>query len=303
MTEEEIKAKAAADAEAAKNAERKFTQADLDEHAAKIRRDEKRKAQRAVDEIKATAAALSPEKIQAQIADGIKAQFPGLIEQFKAIMTPPQSEADKAKAEADKAKAAGQSEADKAKSLAEQAAAAQVQALPKEVQAMLEGERKAREKLERELADQRKASAEAKRLQEEAAKTVTKQNAIEGMAAELIQAKPGLTKTAAKLMARTMFEDGKITIENGKARFVIVDEEAEFEEDRRKEVHLSEGAKRWAATPDSDELVPAPVSGPGALRENANARRNSQVSDADRTPAENMAAAMQADFFGNKNRR
>ena len=56
-----------------------------------------------------------------------------------------------------------------------------------EVQAMLDGERKARERLERELADQRKASAEAKRLQEETVKSEQKRITIENLAGALCE--------------------------------------------------------------------------------------------------------------------
>ena len=94
--------------------------------------------------------------------------------------------------------------------------------LSPEVQGLLEGERKHREKLERELADQKKASAEAKRLQEEALKSEQKRIAIENLTGALCEAKPGLPKTAAKLLARTMIEDGQVKIDGGRARWLAL---------------------------------------------------------------------------------
>ena len=172
--------------------------------------------------------------------------------------------------------------------------------LSPEVQGLLDGERKARERLERELADQKKASAEAKRLQEDALKSEQKRIAIENLTGALCEAKPGLPKTAAKLLARTMIEDGQVKIDGGRARYVITDPDAEFEEDRVKEISILDGAKRWAGTAESDELVPAPVSGPGVLRDNMGGRsRNSHVKIEDMSPVEQMSDAL-ASVFGSR---
>ena len=161
--------------------------------------------------------------------------------------------------------------------------------------------RKARERLERELADQKKAGAEAKRLQEEALKGEQKRLTIESLAGALCEAKPGLPKTAAKLLARTMIDDGQVKIDGGRARYVITDPDAEFEEDRVKEISILDGAKRWAGTAESDEMVPAPVSGPGILRENMGGRsRNSQVKFEDMSASEQMSAALASDFSSRK---
>ena len=228
----------------------------------------------------------------------------------------PKAEQEKAKAAggaegADKAKAkaagsGGAEGADKGKdkgeqkTLVETVAQISLKDLSPEVQGLLEGERKHREKLERELADQKKASAEAKRLQEEALKSEQKRIAIENLTGALCEAKPGLPKTAAKLLARTMIEDGQVKIDGGRARYVITDPDAEFEEDRIKEISISDGAKRWAGTAESDELVPAPVSGPGVLRDNMGGRsRNSQVKIEDMSPVEQMSDAL-ASVFGSR---
>ena len=62
-----------------------------------------------------------------------------------------------------------------------------------------------------------------------------------------------------------MIEDGQVKIDSGRARYVITDPDAEFGKDRVKGRSRSwTGAKRWAATAESDGLVPAPVSGPGS---------------------------------------
>ena len=117
-------------------------------------------------------------------------------------------------------------------------------------------------------------------------KSEQKRIAIENLTGALCEAKPGLPKTAAKLLARTMIEDGQVKIDGGRARYVITDPDAEFEEDRVKEISISDGAKRWAGTAESDELVPAPVSGPGVLRDNMGGRsRNSQMKIEDMSPA------------------
>ena len=214
-----------------------------------------------------------------------------------------------AQAEAEKAKAAGGGGAEGAdkgkdkgeqKTLVETVAQISLKDLSPEVQGLLDGERKARERLERELADQKKASAEAKRLQEDALKSEQKRIAIENLTGALCEAKPGLPKTAAKLLARTMIEDGQVKIDGGRARYVITDPDAEFEEDRVKEISISDGAKRWAGTAESDELVPAPVSGPGVLRDNMGGRsRNSQVKIEDMSPVEQMSDAL-ASVFGSR---
>lgn len=294
-TDEEI---AAEKAKTEGAAERKFTQADMDLAMAKVRRDEKRKADAKIAEADKLAAEVkglregmpTAEKIQSLIEIAIKNQAAQAL----------------AEAEKEKAKAAGSGGAEGAdkgkdkgeqKTLIETVAQISLKDLSPEVQGLLEGERKHREKLERELADQKKASAEAKRLQEDALKSEQKRIAIENLTGALCEAKPGLPKTAAKLLARTMIEDGQVKIDGGRVRYVITDPDAEFEEDRVKEISISDGAKRWAGTAESDELVPAPVSGPGVLRDNMGGRsRNSQVKIEDMSPAEQMSAAFSADF-------
>lgn len=293
MTDEEI---AAEKAKTEGAPERKFTQADMDLAMAKVRRDEKRKADAKIAEADKLAAEVkglregmpTAEKIQSLIEIAIKNQAAqALAEQEK------QKAAGGGGAEgADKGKDKGEQ-----KTLIETVAQISLKDLSPEVQGLLDGERKARERLERELADQKKASAEAKRLQEDALKSEQKRIAIENLTGALCEAKPGLPKTAAKLLARTMIEDGQVKIDGGRARYVITDPDAEFEEDRVKEISISDGAKRWAGTAESDELVPAPVSGPGVLRDNMGGRsRNSQVKIEDMSPAEQMSAAFSADF-------
>ena len=301
MTDEEKIAAEKAKAETEGAPERKFTQADMDLAMAKVRRDEKRKADAKIAEADKLAAEVkglregmpTAEKIQSLIEIAIKNQAAQAL-----------AEAEKQKAAggggaegADKGKDKTGEGADKQKTLVETVAQISLKDLSPEVQGLLEGERKHREKLERELADQKKASAEAKRLQEEALKSEQKRIAIENLTGALCEAKPGLPKTAAKLLARTMIEDGQVKIDGGRARYVITDPDAEFEEDRIKEISISDGAKRWAGTAESDELVPAPVSGPGVLRDNMGGRsRNSQVKIEDMSPAEQMSAAFSADF-------
>lgn len=299
MTEDEKIAAEKAKAEAEQKTERTFTQADMDLAMAKVRRDEKRKADAKIAEADKLAAEVkglresvpTAEKIQSLIEIAIKNQA-----------AQAQAEADKAKAAAgagaggDKGEGAG-----KEKTLIETVREISLKDLSPEVQAMLDGERKHRERLERELADQKKAGAEAKRLQEEALKGEQKRLTIESLAGALCEAKPGLPKTAAKLLARTMIDDGQVKIDGGRARYVITDPDAEFEEDRVKEISILDGAKRWAGTAESDELVPAPVSGPGILRENMGGRsRNSQVKIEDMSPAEQMSAALASDFSSRK---
>ena len=301
MTDEEI---AAEKAKTEGAAERKFTQADMDLAMAKVRRDEKRKADAKIAEADKLAAEVkglregmpTAEKIQSLIEIAIKNQA-----------AQAQAEKEKAKAAggggtegADKGKDKTGEGADKQKTLVETVAQISLKDLSPEVQGLLDGERKARERLERELADQKKASAEAKRLQEEALKSEQKRIAIENLTGALCEAKPGLPKTAAKLLARTMIEDGQVKIDGGRARYVITDPDAEFEEDRVKEISISDGAKRWAGTAESDELVPAPVSGPGVLRDNMGGRsRNSQVKIEDMSPVEQMSDAL-ASVFGSR---
>ena len=301
MTEEEKIAAEKAKAEAEQKTERTFTQADMDLAMAKVRRDEKRKADAKIAEADKLAAEVkglresvpTAEKIQSLIEIAIKNQAAQAL-----------AEADKAKAAAgaggDKG-GAGADGAGKEKTLIETVREISLKDLSPEVQAMLDGERKHRERLERELADQKKAGAEAKRLQEEALKGEQKRLTIESLAGALCEAKPGLPKTAAKLLARTMIDDGQVKIDGGRARYVITDPDAEFEEDRVKEISISDGAKRWAGTAESDELVPAPVSGPGILRENMGERsRNSQVKFEDMSASEQMAAALASDFSSRK---
>lgn len=296
MTDEEI---AAEKAKTEGAPERKFTQADMDLAMAKVRRDEKRKADAKIAEA---------DKLAAEVK-GLREGMPTAEKIQSLIEIAIKNQAAQAQAEKEKAKAAGGAEgadkgkdkagegADKQKTLVETVAQISLKDLSPEVQGLLEGERKHREKLERELADQKKASAEAKRLQEEALKSEQKRIAIENLTGALCEAKPGLPKTAAKLLARTMIEDGQVKIDGGRARYVITDPDAEFEEDRVKEISISDGAKRWAGTAESDELVPAPVSGPGVLRDNMGGRsRNSQVKTEDMSPAEQMSAAFSADF-------
>lgn len=299
-TDEEI---AAEKAKTEGAAERKFTQADMDLAMAKVRRDEKRKADAKIAEADKLAAEVkglregmpTAEKIQSLIEIAIKNQAAQAL-----------AEAEKEKAKAKAAGSGGAEGADKGKDKGEQktlietVAQISLKDLSPEVQGLLEGERKHREKLERELADQKKASAEAKRLQEEALKSEQKRIAIENLTGALCEAKPGLPKTAAKLLARTMIEDGQVKIDGGRARYVITDPDAEFEEDRVKEISISDGAKRWAGTAESDELVPAPVSGPGVLRDNMGGRsRNSQVKIEDMSPVEQMSDAL-ASVFGSR---
>ena len=301
MTEDEKIAAEKAKAEAEQKTERTFTQADMDLAMAKVRRDEKRKADAKIAEADKLAAEVkglresvpTAEKIQSLIEIAIKNQA-----------AQAQAEAEKAKAAAgaggDKG-GAGADGAGKEKTLIETVREISLKDLSPEVQAMLDGERKHRERLERELADQKKAGAEAKRLQEEALKGEQKRLTIESLAGALCEAKPGLPKTAAKLLARTMIDDGQVKIEGGRARYVITDPDAEFEEDRVKEISISDGAKRWAGTAESDELVPAPVSGPGILRENMGERsRNSQVKFEDMSASDPMAAALASDFSSRK---
>lgn len=296
MTDEEI---AAEKAKTEGAPERKFTQADMDLAMAKVRRDEKRKADAKIAEADKLAAEVkglregmpTAEKIQSLIEIAIKNQAAQTL-----------AEAEKAKAAGgaggeDKGKDKAGEGADKQKTLIETVAQISLKDLSPEVQGLLDGERKHRERLERELADQKKASAEAKRLQEDALKSEQKRIAIENLTGALCEAKPGLPKTAAKLLARTMIEDGQVKIDGGRARYVITDPDAEFEEDRVKEISISDGAKRWAGTAESDELVPAPVSGPGVLRDNMGGRsRNSQMKIEDMSPVEQMSAAFSADF-------
>ena len=300
-TDEEI---AAEKAKTEGAAERKFTQADMDLAMAKVRRDEKRKADAKIAEADKLAAEVkglregmpTAEKIQSLIEIAIKNQA-----------AQAQAEKEKAKAAggggtegADKGKDKTGEGADKQKTLVETVAQISLKDLSPEVQGLLDGERKARERLERELADQKKASAEAKRLQEDALKSEQKRIAIENLTGALCEAKPGLPKTAAKLLARTMIEDGQVKIDGGRARYVITDPDAEFEEDRVKEISILDGAKRWAGTAESDELVPAPVSGPGVLRDNMGGRsRNSQVKIEDMSPVEQMSDAL-ASVFGSR---
>ena len=301
MTDEEI---AAEKAKTEGAAERKFTQADMDLAMAKVRRDEKRKADAKIAEADKLAAEVkglregmpTAEKIQSLIEIAIKNQAAQAL-----------AEAEKQKAAggggtegADKGKDKTGEGADKQKTLVETVAQISLKDLSPEVQGLLDGERKARERLERELADQKKASAEAKRLQEDALKSEQKRIAIENLTGALCEAKPGLPKTAAKLLARTMIEDGQVKIDGGRARYVITDPDAEFEEDRVKEISILDGAKRWAGTAESDELVPAPVSGPGVLRDNMGGRsRNSQVKIEDMSPVEQMSDAL-ASVFGSR---
>lgn len=302
MTDEEKIAAEKAKTEGA--VERKFTQADMDLAMAKVRRDEKRKADAKIAEADKLAAEVkglregmpTAEKIQSLIEIAIKNQAAQAL-----------AEAEKAKAAggggtegADKGKDKTGEGADKQKTLVETVAQISLKDLSPEVQGLLDGERKARERLERELADQKKASAEAKRLQEDALKSEQKRIAIENLTGALCEAKPGLPKTAAKLLARTMIEDGQVKIDGGRARYVITDPDAEFEEDRVKEISILDGAKRWAGTAESDELVPAPVSGPGVLRDNMGGRsRNSQVKIEDMSPVEQMSDAL-ASVFGSR---
>lgn len=303
MTDEEKIAaeKAKAEAEGKDKTERTFTQADMDLAMAKVRRDEKRKADAKIAEA---------DKLAAEVK-GLRESVPTAEKIQSLIEIAIKNQAAQALAEAEKAKAAGgaggegadkdKGKGGETKTLVDTVREISLKDLSPEVQAMLDGERKAREKLERELADQRKASAEAKRLQEETVKSEQKRIAIENLAGALCEAKPGLPKTAAKLLARTMIEDGQVKIDSGRARYVITDPDAEFEEDRVKEISISDGAKRWAATAESDELVPAPVSGPGILRENMGGRsRNSQVKIEDMSPAEQMSAALASDFSSRK---
>ena len=301
MTEDEKIAAEKAKAEAEQKTERTFTQADMDLAMAKVRRDEKRKADAKIAEADKLAAEVkglregmpTAEKIQSLIEIAIKNQAAQAL-----------AEAEKQKAAAgaggDKGGAGGEG-VGKEKTLIETVREISLKDLSPEVQAMLDGERKHRERLERELADQKKAGAEAKRLQEEALKGEQKRLTIESLAGALCEAKPGLPKTAAKLLARTMIDDGQVKIDGGRARYVITDPDAEFEEDRVKEISILDGAKRWAGTAESDELVPAPVSGPGILRENMGGRsRNSQVKIEDMSPAEQMSAALASDFSSRK---
>lgn len=292
-TDEEI---AAEKAKTEGAAERKFTQADMDLAMAKVRRDEKRKADAKIAEA---------DKLAAEVK-GLREGMPTAEKIQSLIEIAIKNQAAQALAEAEKQKAAGGGGAEGAdkgkdkgeqKTLIETVAQISLKDLSPEVQGLLDGERKARERLERELADQKKASAEAKRLQEDALKSEQKRIAIENLTGALCEAKPGLPKTAAKLLARTMIEDGQVKIDGGRVRYVITDPDAEFEEDRVKEISISDGAKRWAGTAESDELVPAPVSGPGVLRDNMGGRsRNSQVKIEDMSPAEQMSAAFSADF-------
>jgi hypothetical protein len=296
MTEDEKIVAEKAKAETEGTVERKFTQADMDLAMAKVRRDEKRKADAKIAEA---------DKLAAEVK-GLREGMPTAEKIQSLIEIAIKNQAAQAQAEAEKAKAAGGGGAEGAdkgkdkgeqKTLIETVAQISLKDLSPEVQGLLDGERKARERLERELADQKKASAEAKRLQEEALKSEQKRIAIENLTGALCEAKPGLPKTAAKLLARTMIEDGQVKIDGGRARYVITDPDAEFEEDRVKEISISDGAKRWAGTAESDELVPAPVSGPGVLRDNMGGRsRNSQVKTEDMSPAEQMSAAFNADF-------
>lgn len=303
MTEEEKIAaeKAKAEAEGKDKTERTFTQADMDLAMAKVRRDEKRKADAKIADA---------DKLAAEVK-GLRESVPTAEKIQSLIEIAIKNQAAQAQAEAEKQKAAGGAGADKGgagdktgaeqKTLIETVREISLKDLSPEVQAMLDGERKHRERLERELADQKKAGAEAKRLQEEALKGEQKRLTIESLAGALCEAKPGLPKTAAKLLARTMIDDGQVKIEGGRARYVITDPDAEFEEDRVKEISISDGAKRWAGTAESDELVPAPVSGPGILRENMGGRsRNSQVKIEDMSPAEQMSAALASDFSSRK---
>ena len=297
MTEDEKIAAEKAKAEAEQKTERTFTQADMDLAMAKVRRDEKRKADAKIAEADKLAAEVkglresvpTAEKIQSLIEIAIKNQAAQAL-----------AEAEKAKAAAGAGGDKGGAE-DKTKTLIETVREISLKDLSPEVQAMLDGERKHRERLERELADQKKAGAEAKRLQEEALKGEQKRLTIESLAGALCEAKPGLPKTAAKLLARTMIDDGQVKIDGGRARYVITDPDAEFEEDRVKEISILDGAKRWAGTAESDEMVPAPVSGPGILRENMGERsRNSQVKFEDMSASEQMAAALASDFSSRK---
>ena len=292
MTEDEKIAAEKAKAEAEQKTERTFTQADMDLAMAKVRRDEKRKADAKIAEADKLAAEVKGLRESVPTAEKIQS----LIE---IAITQAQAEAEKA-AGGDKG-GAGADGAGKEKTLIETVREISLKDLSPEVQAMLDGERKHRERLERELADQKKAGAEAKRLQEEALKGEQKRLTIESLAGALCEAKPGLPKTAAKLLARTMIDDGQVKIDGGRARYVITDPDAEFEEDRVKEISISDGAKRWAGTAESDELVPAPVSGPGILRENMGERsRNSQVKFEDMSASEQMAAALASDFSSRK---
>ena len=288
MTEEEKIAAEKAKAEAEQKTERTFTQADMDLAMAKVRRDEKRKADAKIAEA---------DKLAAEVK-GLRESVPTAEKIQSLIEIAIKNQAAQAQAEAEKAAGGDKGGAeDKTKTLIETVREVSLKDLSPEVQAMLDGERKARERLERELADQKKAGAEAKRLQEEALKGEQKRLTIESLAGALCEAKPGLPKTAAKLLARTMIDDGQVKIDGGRARYVITDPDAEFEEDRVKEISISDGAKRWAGTAESDELVPAPVSGPGILRENMGGRsRNSQVKIEDMSPAEQMSAAFTSDF-------
>lgn len=303
MTEDEKIAAEKAKAEAEQKTERTFTQADMDLAMAKVRRDEKRKADAKIAEA---------DKLAAEVK-GLRESVPTAEKIQSLIEIAIKNQAAQAQAEAEKAKAAGSAGADKGgagadgktgaeqKTLIETVREISLKDLSPEVQAMLDGERKHRERLERELADQKKAGAEAKRLQEEALKGEQKRLTIESLAGALCEAKPGLPKTAAKLLARTMIDDGQVKIDGGRARYVITDPDAEFEEDRVKEISILDGAKRWAGTAESDELVPAPVSGPGILRENMGGRsRNSQVKIEDMSPAEQMSAALASDFSSRK---
>ena len=267
--------------------ERKFTQAEVDQYMAKVRREERRKAQagqtdqaKFLSEIKALTENLSPEKLKGLIADVIKGQAQGA-----------QGQAQNAAQGAQDGQGQGQAAAQP--TLAERAAQAQVQALPAEVQALIDDERKAREKLQRDLDEERKARAEAKRVQEEAARALARKTAIETTTAALAQAKPGMSKAVAANLARTMIDDGLVKFDaQGKVKYVVQNEDAEFEEDRVREISIQDGAARWARTPESDEFVPGPIAGPGMLRQNVSAGRNSPVREEDMTPSELMSGAL-----------
>lgn len=272
--------------------ERKFTQAEVDQYMAKVRREERRKAQagqtdqaKFLSEIKALTENLSPDKIKSLISDAVKAQNDMVKTQGA------QGQAQNAAQGAQDGQGQGQAAAQP--TLAERAAQAQVQALPAEVQALIDGERKAREKLQRDLDEERKARAEAKRVQEEAARALARKTAIETTTAALAQAKPGMSKAVAANLARTMIDDGLVKFDaQGKVKYVVQNEDAEFEEDRVREISIQDGAARWARTPESDEFVPGPIAGPGMLRQNVSAGRNSPVREEDMTPSELMSGAL-----------
>lgn len=271
-------------ASAAGEPERKFTQAEVDELMAKIRRDERRKAQESakgqstlLERLDKVENMLKTESLAEMLAKAVQ-QIQGQAQGQGQSAQPQAAQGQAGQGQGQSAQGQGQPTGGSAQA---PGTGAEQQVPPSVMQILAETKARS-ERLERELAEQKRSANEARQAQERMVQAQARADAEKAVAAALIEATPGMSKTAAEAMARLKIADGEILFDGGRVRWIVKNPDAEYEEDRVKEVPLKTGAQTWSKSREALDLVPPPVRGPGSTRTdrgNSNSQANDGVND------------------------